>query len=243
MIEMLVTRPEPDARDTAARLEALEIVPVVAPLFIRRNLETSLPGPEGFGALALTSANALRALEDRGLLDRYSALKVFAVGEHTAQEARDRGFAQVVSAAGSFTELVECLMRERPEGAVFYPCARDVSGDLARSLAPFDIAVLSAPVYEFVPIGGLPHGIIEGMAAGRIAAALFYSRRAAETFARLAAPLDQPARARLGALCLSEKVAEPLMAQGFVRIHLADNPSEEAMMALALSFARDQNTP
>ena len=42
-------------------------------------------------------------------------------------------------------------------------------------------------------------------------------------------------------LCLSEAVAEPLLAAHFVRVGLADHPSEEAMMALALSFARDQN--
>ena len=41
-------------------------------------------------------------------------------------------------------------------------------------------------------------------------------------------------------LCLSEAVAEPLIAAHFVRVSLADHPSEEAMMALALSFARDQ---
>jgi uroporphyrinogen-III synthase len=42
-------------------------------------------------------------------------------------------------------------------------------------------------------------------------------------------------------LCLSEAIAEPLIAAHFVRISLADYPSEEAMMSLALAFARDQN--
>ena len=42
-------------------------------------------------------------------------------------------------------------------------------------------------------------------------------------------------------LCLSETVAEPLIDAHFVRVGLADYPSEEAMMGLALSFARDQN--
>ena len=42
-------------------------------------------------------------------------------------------------------------------------------------------------------------------------------------------------------LCLSEAVAEPLIDAHFVRVGLADHPSEEAMMGLALSFARDQN--
>ena len=44
----------------------------------------------------------------------------------------------------------------------------------------------------------------------------------------------------LGMLCLSENVAAPLIGAHFVRVGLADHPSEEAMLGLALSFARDQ---
>ena len=65
-----------------------------------------------------------------------------------------------------------------------------------------------------------------------------YSRRTAQTFVSLADRVAE--RSRLGMLCLSEAVAEPLIAAHFVRVSLADHPSEEAMMALALSFARDQ---
>ena len=42
-------------------------------------------------------------------------------------------------------------------------------------------------------------------------------------------------------LCLSEAVAEPLFDAHFVRVSLAEAPSEQAMMGLALSFSRDQN--
>ena len=68
------------------------------------------------------------------------------------------------------------------------------------------------------------------------------SRRTAETFARLCeGKLSRLSRLELGMLCISEAVAEPLIDAHFVRVGLADHPSEEAMMALALSFARDQN--
>ena len=79
---------------------------------------------------------------------------------------------------------------------------------------------------------------------GEVLAVLLYSRRTAEIFARLAAPL-LPARGRAGLsmLCLSEAVASPLVDAHFVRIALAEHPSEEAMMALALSVWRDHNRP
>lgn len=239
---MLVTRPAPDATETAARLAALDIEPVVCPVLECRTLPTSLPDATGFAALALTSANTLRALERRGALAAYRGLRVFTVGDHTAQAARDAGFADVTSAGGALGDLAELLAHAGLTGPVFYPAAREPAGDLARSLAPYGVMVITAPVYAMEPVAALPEPILAGLREGAFDAALFYSRRTAEAFVRLAGPvLNRAARTRLGVLCLSEAVATPLIDAHFVRIGLADHPSEEAMMSLALSFARDQN--
>jgi uroporphyrinogen-III synthase len=240
---MLVTRPEPEAAETAARLRALDIEPVVFPLLHLRTLPTSLPEAQGFAAMALTSANALRALAERSDLDRYKSLRTYAVGDHTAEAARAAGFANVVSAGGDLADLAELLAHSRLSGPVFYPAARDQSGDLAKSLAPYGVMVVTARVYEMVAAPELPDGLLAALAAGEIGAALFYSRRTAETFIAKAAAFHLPrsVKTRLGMLCISERVAAPLIEERFVRIGLADYPSEEGMMALALAFARDQN--
>lgn len=241
-MRMLVTRPEPDVADTVARLAALEIDAVACPLLTFECLPTGLPEPRGFAALAITSANALRALDERGLLDAYRHLKTFTVGDRTADKARDYGFTDIASAGGSFGDLVDMLAHSGIEGPVFYPSGRDVAGDLAKSLAPFGVMAIAAPVYAMNPIAALPTEVHAGLADGEIGAALFYSRRTAETFVALAGSgLGRDAHVRLGMLCLSEAVAEPLIDAHFVRVSLADYPSEEAMMGLALSFARDQN--
>lgn len=231
MVRLLVTRPEPDASETAARLRALDIEAVVEPLLSAKTLTTSLPARDGFAALAITSANALRALHDRGEIPRLRSLPVYAVGDRSAAEARKLGFAQVVSAAGNIDDLIALLANAGVDGPILYPTARQPAGDLAKALAPHGVMVITVPVYEMAPAGALTTDLatLEG--------ALFYSRRTAETFARLAPATD---RARPGMLCLSEAVAAPLLAAHFVRVSLADHPSEEAMMALALSFARDQ---
>lgn len=239
---MLVTRPEPDASETAQRLSALGIVPMVMPLLHHKVLETSLPEPQGFGAIAVTSANALRALEARGMVARYCDLPLYAVGDRTAKVARAMGFADCRSAAGSFADLVAMLAHASVEGPILYPSGQQVSGDLARSLSPFGKMVITRPVYEMAEIERVDAKCVSELQAGKIAAALIYSRRTAEAFVRHIAPgLDREARARLGLLCISEAVAAPLIDAHFVRIGLADYPSEEAMMALALSFAREGN--
>jgi uroporphyrinogen-III synthase len=241
-MRMLVTRPEPDARDTAARLAALEIEATICPLLSFETLPTSLPEAEGFAAIALTSANALRALEERGMLAGYGGLRAYTVGDRTASYARECGFADVVSAGGTLADLAELLAHAGLPGPVFYPTGREQSGDLAKSLAPYGVMVIGAQVYAMNPVPGLPMDVREDLIEGTIGAALFYSRRTAETFARLAGDgIGRSVRTRLGMLCLSEAVAEPLVDAHFVRVGLADYPSEEAMMGLALSFARDQN--
>ena len=234
MVRLLVTRPEPDASETAARLNALNIETVVDPLLIAETLATTLPPADGFAALAATSANALRALHDRGELPRLLKLPVYAVGDRTAVVAREFGFAEVISAGGDFSDLVSLLSKAGVDGPILYPAARQQAGDLAKALAPHGIMVITAPVYAMNAVSKFQATTDFRALDG----ALFYSRRTAQTFVSLA---DRAAeRSQLGMLCLSEAVAEPLIAAHFVRVSLADHPSEEAMMALALSFARDQ---
>jgi uroporphyrinogen-III synthase len=241
MARMLVTRAEPEAHETVARLAALGIDGVAVPLLEYAALRTGLPEPEGFAALALTSANALRALDERGLLQPFQRLKVFAVGERTAEAARARGFAEVVSSGGTLRHLAEEIAAAGLTGPVFYPTARHQSGDLAQELAPSGIMVVSARVYEMRAATALPAIVLSELTEGGFGGVLFYSRRTAETFVGLTRGLDRQHRSRIAALCLSEQVAEPLVEAHFVRIGLAERPSEGAMMTLALSFARDQN--
>jgi len=244
MTTILVTRPEPDAQSTLLRLDALGIAALAAPVMTRLTLDASLPPPDGFAAMAVSSANALRALEDRGVLDRYTHLPTFAVGDRTAWEARQLGCQQVESAGGTVTDLVNAIARAHLAGPVFYPAGKHLSHDLGKALAPFGIMVATARLYDMVAIDALPPAVIAGLADGSIGAAMLYSRRSAEIFVELLdGLLEQPERSAISMLCLSETVAEPLMTAHFNRIHLADWPSEDAMMALALAFTREQTAP
>jgi len=239
---MLVTRPEPDASDTAARLDAIGIEAVVAPLLVHEPLPADLPAPDTIAAIALTSANALRALEASGQLARYRQVPVYTVGDRTADLAEELGFVMVTSASGSLADLAELLAHAPIDGPILYPSGRDVTADLTRSLAPFGRTVLAVPVYSMNPVTTLPEEAADALARREIVAALFYSKRTATTFVHLCEGiLDRPARMELGVLCLSEAVAEPLVDAHFVRVGLAERADEAAMMGLALSFARDHN--
>ncbi|UJW84260.1 uroporphyrinogen-III synthase [Devosia sp. SL43] len=243
MMRMLVTRPEPDAQVTLARLRALDIEATAAPLMVRETLDASLPPPDGFAAVVLTSANAVRSLSDRGVLADYAHLPVLAVGDRTAREAEEAGFAKVSSAAGALSDLVNAIRISGLKGPLFHPTARHQSGDLAKALAPLGVMVATAKIYDMVAIEALPDAVLAALADGSIGSVLAYSRRTAEIFATLAGALDPAQRRRIAMLCLSEAVAGPLLEAHFHRISLADRPDEDAMMTLALAVAREQTAP
>jgi uroporphyrinogen-III synthase len=241
MTRMLVTRPEPDASETAARLAALDIEPIVEPLLRYQTLPTSLPDPTGFAGIVVTSGNALRALSDRDAIARFRHLELFAVGDRTAEAARRLGFAEVQSAGGNVADLIALLADAGLAGPIFYPAARLAAADLGKALARRGIMVITTKIYDMLPAEALSAPLWTQLEQGDIGAAMFFSRRTAETFVALTKGLGN--KARLGMLCLSEAVAAPLLAAHFVRVGLADHPSEEAMLGLALSFARGQNPP
>jgi len=244
MTAILVTRPQPDATATAQRLEAIGITPVIAPVLTMRPLPCVLPRPDAVAALAVTSANALRALAHHAALGPYFDLPLFAIGDRTAQLAMDLGFTSVVSANGGLTELVDAIAATRFAKPIFYPAPRHQAGDLGKLLAPTGQEVVVARVYDMVAAHALPDAGLQALTRGDLDAVLLYSRRTAEIFATLAEPvLTPPERERLFMLCLSEAVAAPLLERRFPRIGLAEHPSEDAMIALALSFSREKNGP
>ena len=82
---IVVLRPEPGNRVTAAAIEGRGLRAIRLPLFAVQPVAWQAPDPAGFDALLLTSANAVR--HGGAGLARLLSLPVFAVGEATADAA------------------------------------------------------------------------------------------------------------------------------------------------------------
>lgn len=241
MTKILVTRPDPDAELTAARLAGLGFDPVIAPLLKMQSIKASLPTPKGLGGVVATSANALRALDAESALSPYLDLPLYAVGEKTSATAKSLGFEKTVTTGHNAAEMVEFLKTEPGNAPLFYPHADHVSLDLAEALAPSGRLVLGAIVYAMHPVETLGDDIIAALGTD-IPAVAIYSHRTARIFCTLAGEKMSIAQKRaLSFFALSQNAATPLVAGRFARIQIADHPSEEAMLALALSFLRAQN--
>ena len=102
---VLVTRPEPEASRTSARLAALGYDPLVLPLFQIVALEPDVSAlPAGAGIVAVTSANAVRHVAVN-IVAAVKDVACFCVGAKTAEAARVAGFANVVEGGGDAESL------------------------------------------------------------------------------------------------------------------------------------------
>ena len=93
-------------------------------------------------AILLTSVNALSAPSRWRRSGRSRALPVFAVGERTAQAAREQGFTDVTSAEGNVSDLADLVAaRLTPPARLLYLAGEERAGDLAGALRAKGFAV------------------------------------------------------------------------------------------------------
>lgn len=215
-----ITRAQPGAARTAARLTALGFAPVVAPLLTIRPLPDALahaPDLATVAALAFTSPNGVEAFAALVPAPQLRDRPVFAVGDVTAEAARAAGFADARSAAGDIHALARLINASPIKGPILAPGAREPAGDLA-ALLP-DRAIQRLPVYAAEET--------DVAAPADFDAVLIHSPRAARALAAILTP--DTAAQRL-AVCISAAAAAPLAALDFAEIRTADAPDEASML-------------
>jgi uroporphyrinogen-III synthase len=232
-VRLLVTRPQPDAERTAAALRAAGHEVECAALLRIEPVPAAELGPGPWSALVLTSANALRALEQHSRRAQLLALPVFAVGRRTAAAARAAGFADVTAAGGNVQELVRHL-RATPGGRdpMLYLAGEDRSGDLAADLAAEGVMVSTVVVYRAVKLERFPPALTAALAAGAFDGVLHFSRRSAQAYLDCAAAAMLDQALAITHFCVSPQVAEPLLAAGAKPVRIAERPEEAALIEL-----------
>ncbi len=220
-----VTRSQPGAGATAARLTAMGYAPVVAPLLELRALPEARIDLTGVCAIAFTSANGVRAFVERSDQRGY---KVFAVGAATAEAARKARFATVLSTDGDVKALAGAMASRRRElnGVILHPGAAEPAGDLAGELAVHGLEVRAVALYDSVP-AALPEGFMA--AIGSISAALLYSPNAGRALKDHLKAAPAPGLKVFG---LSKAVIRPLGRVELGERTAAAAPNEDALMAL-----------
>src|ERR1039458_1384726 len=159
---VLVTRPHPDDEATAAarcargpeglRGQMLRFEPVA----FHDDLDAH------YGAVIVTSANALRGIEPHLAGSRLLKLPLFTVGQHTADAARAAGFDRVISAQGDAAGLRDSIVASarakelKKASTLLYLAGADLARDLAGELGERGFNVVTHTTYRMIPVSRLP---------------------------------------------------------------------------------------
>ncbi|WP_158921593.1 uroporphyrinogen-III synthase [Acidisphaera sp. S103] len=225
---VLITRPEPGATETAARLVALGLSPIIAPVLsiVARDVRA----PNRVVATLLTSQNAVAACSP-ALHDH----PVFAVGTATAKRANEAGFNRVFNAdgdAGALANLVANMLSPA-DGSLYLPTGQGQGTDLATLLRRRGFHVIRRVAYQAMGVPALPETAAICLRRHQLAAAMFFSGETARHFAHLLRTAELSDAVRdVEAVSISERAAMALRSLPWRRICVAAKPNQDAMLVL-----------
>tara|TARA_R110002012_G_scaffold27229_7_gene87587 strand:- start:6209 stop:6973 length:765 start_codon:yes stop_codon:yes gene_type:complete len=249
-VRVLVTRPQPGADRTAARLSQLGHEAVVMPLFeasVTASMD-DLPTATEIGGLIATSARAFDMFGNQSVSESgYSGITVYAVGAATAQAARDAGFAHVHEGGGTAEALLQELVCDL--ATVSSGADRTCSPDSATPL----IYLAGVPRTPMIEAGlsahQVSHRVVECYKMNKISystdivktdilspapdVVLIYSANAARAFCELASTgsFDEVIESA-HFLCLSAPIAAELPLGWQPRVTVAKRPDKDSLLAL-----------
>jgi uroporphyrinogen-III synthase len=227
-MRVLVTRPEPAAARTAARLRAGGHLPLLAPLLTINPLAHTWPMGR-IDALVATSAapfDVPRATPPTPEVRRL--LPLFLVGARTAEAASAAGFEGPATVCADSQALVAALWTRPDRHRLLYLAGHDRKAHVETALADTrTLLVVEAYVAEAAQT--LPDIAERELYGGRIDAVLHYSARTAAVFLDLIGPNQAAALAHF---CLSPDAAGPLIAANLPHVQAAARPDEASLFAL-----------
>lgn len=227
---IVITRPEPGASETAGRVRALGLTPVLCPMLVIRVVAASLPPALHIGAVLVTSGNAVPPLPEA-----YRTVPLFAVGNATAERARLAGFTQVTSADGDAKALAQQVRQfvNPAAGPLLLATGRHNGKPLASELRQAGYRVSRRVVYAADPAPALTPEASAALLQERVRAALFFSAETARRFVALvhARPIVAALR-EVDAVAIGQAAGMALETLPWRRVRVAARPNQDEIFAL-----------
>ncbi|MGF0539572.1 uroporphyrinogen-III synthase [Agrobacterium sp. ES01] len=235
-MRVLVTRAEPAASKTAARLRDMGHSPLVMPLAQAvRDAEAAQYALSATpSAIAATSAEAMRTVADiRSPETSWKQTTVFAVGEATAEAARNAGFQTVLMSGGNGRALADFIHARRANSGapVLYLAGEPRSEGFEARMTELHAPVETCICYRMIPVEPSQDIQRKFLSDTPPDVILLYSIESVRRL--LALPLLKD---NLGLLkttrfhCLSQKVADALPEQYAANTVICDVPDESSLL-------------
>ncbi len=227
---VIITRAEPGASETAARIQAEGFRPIVSPM-LRLQSVAADPDLTGIQNLVFTSANGVRFFLEAmgGMTGEAAGLTAWCVGPATAAAANAAGFELLVAGDGNADDLAARILAEGREGDGFLHVANTAAaGNLVARLTDAGRMARFLALYETVPASALVREAALAVEAPEPGLVLIHSAKAAEA---LRAVVDDRLFATNILVAISEAAAAPLQGLHTRATLWAERPNEEALIA------------
>jgi uroporphyrinogen-III synthase len=218
MARLLVLRPEPGASATVEKARERGLEAVAIPLFEIEPVGWQAPEPGGFDGLLLTSANAVRCAGNQ--VEELRGLKVYAVGAASAQAAREAGFDIASTGKAGVDRFLGSI---EPDLKLLHLCGEDRHESQEVRQAITRVTTYRSRQNESPRLILKPDDI-----------ALIHSPRSGRRFAELVSDHG------IIAIAAISTAAAEAAGEGWKSVAVAEEPSDEALLALA---ARLCNNP
>lgn len=220
---LFILRPEPGNRATTAAARARGLTVHSYPLFETMAIDWEAPDPTRYVGVIMTSANAARLAGEQ--LQRFVHLPLYAVGEVTAEAAREAGFLSIISGDGDVERLLGKI------ATLGLHRLLHLSGADYHPFEPHGVEVERQAVYASLPVSPAP-GLLEAIEDGGVA--MLHSARAAKQFA---AVIDAHGfdRSILAIAAISPRAAAAA-GDGWAETRIAETPRDPALLDCALAL-------
>lgn len=236
-MRFLLTRPRENCAEFAHALILRGHDALIVPLMRVELTDVSDFDPAVYAGVLVTSANGVRALAQR-TADRH--MPVLAVGPQTAAQARQVGFADVVSADGNAATLAAAIPgRFAMPGPLLHAC-----GTEARQISVPGYRIDRIALYRTVSAGTLPECAAKALREKTLNGVFVFSPGGARTLARgiRQAGLDDFCTA-IDAYCISEAAAKVLTPLPFAHFYIAREPNRDAMLDMLPVLKANEKIP
>lgn len=233
---IIITRPLPDANETASFLDANKIEyfiePVIEITIIKDSktpLEKLVANTDG---IIVTSKNALRALINFGI-NRSSM--IILLGRQTSEFAVSQGFGNTEFAGDDVKDLCEYIKANHNGKNFIYASGKVITQEL--NFANCGANIERIEVYDTIQAASFSAEFIEKITAGIFCGVIFYSSQTAKIFNELINKNGLGSHKKnLVAICFSEKIASSAKSYGFKATMHPKNAKLDEFQQLIVNF-------
>ncbi|MEM5515540.1 uroporphyrinogen-III synthase [Henriciella sp. AS95] len=224
---IIITRAEPGASQTAARLGEMGLPHILSPAIELAARDEALPDPSQYAGLIFTSANGVRFFSD---VSEVRDLPAWCVGPATASEAVREAFSPVHQSSGDAHDLAHFIAHHwhaHTPKKLLHIANAAAKGMVKQALENEGFEVDFVPLYEARPAACLAADADDALRSGQNTIVLIHSAKGAEAFLGLAKQADL---SKTRFVTISEQAARPLQAVQTGGVTAASHPDEDHLL-------------